>query len=171
MLISICRQNLCSLLMECLLVWMNEYSSKIYPAIPGMGVEPRRLRDREPHSCCCWPGAPSPSAWCGGQCCSGWGACWVQTIIWFPPVALAVGCALVWNVVLSARLSGGDWRGPPQSHPSLALLPSLLRVLFNPDLFGLSIVTWFLLLFLWYSPIRAVVKLLQSSPSEECPTG
>ena len=89
----------------------------------------------------------------------------------FVQVALAVGCALVWNVVLSARLSGGDWRGPPQSHPSLALLPSLVRVLFNPDLFGPSIVTWFLLLFLWYSPIHAIVKCLQTSPFEECPTG
>ena len=41
-----------------------------------MGVELHRWRDRELRSCCCSPAAATPSAWCGGQCCSGWGASW-----------------------------------------------------------------------------------------------
>ena len=51
--------------------------TKATPRLPAKGAEPRRLRDRERHSCCCWPNGGSPSAWCGGRCCSGWGAFYV----------------------------------------------------------------------------------------------
>ena len=100
-----------------------------------MGVELHRWRDRELRSCCCSPAAATPSAWCGGQCCSGWGASWSDNHSFFSLVRIVHGFE-TWCSALGSLGETGCVRSSPihpysYFHPCCVCSSTLTFLLFQ----------------------------------------